>query len=104
MGKFNVLTDTPWEDFRKTAYAHMGLRRDDTLAYRQYHTISGTYDKVNDFSGCYGLVRPLLRVEDWEKAVANLCKAGEKFLDVEIELLVPVASVEVSSFGSPWAI
>lgn len=78
------------------AYVHMGLGPVDTLAYRQFHTISGGRDRINDHSGCYGPVRPLLSAEDWEKAAVDLRKAGEESLDVEIEILDAGADVSIS--------
>lgn len=76
-----------WEAFRVEAGVRLGVRQDTALAYRQFFTIT-VRDELDDFSGCYGPVLPLLEVEDWERAMTNLCKAGEELLDVEIELLV----------------
>lgn len=92
--RFNVQTDMSWEAFRVEAGIRMGVRQDTGLAYRQFYTIT-VRDGLNDLSGCYGPVLPLLEAEDWERAMTDLRKAGEGLLDVEIELLA--ADTEVRS-------
>lgn len=94
MRRFNVQTDMSWEAFRMEAGIRMGVRQDAGLAYRQFYTIT-VREGLNDLSGCYGPVLPLLEAEDWNRAMTDLCKAGDELLGVEVELLV--VDEEVSS-------
>lgn len=74
----------------------MHLQEGDVLGYRQFNTTDKRNKAEFDFSGCYGPVCPLLGAEDWGKAVADLCKSGERGLDVEIEVFPSTTKASIS--------
>lgn len=85
VGSFLMSTDANWNDFQDRARAYMEIpTKNNFLAFRQFHGVSR--DGSVGLSG-YGSFCSLTGAKEWEKLMVDLCVAGARCLDVEIEIL-----------------